>query len=284
MSYLYLKGQIKQILILVSYVKTTGTSNGMKKTKKLVVGNWKMNPQSLEEAKKLAISVKRIMRGVKNTKVVLCPPFIYISPISNLVGGSLALGAQNANYEALGSFTGEVSFAELSQFKVDFVILGHSERRYPLSGGGESDELINKKVRAVVGGGMTAIICVGESVRDNNGDFYNFVKQQITSALKDVSKKMFDRVIIAYEPIWAVGARVAVSPGDLQEMSIFIKKVLKDLFGPSSDGVRVIYGGDVDKVNADILVRDGNVNGLLVGRESLRAKNFIEIIKLVDSL
>ena len=252
----------------------------MHKSKKLVVGNWKMNPQSLEEAKKIATSVKRIMRGVKKTNVVLCPPFVYLSSLTPSVGNSFFLGAQNANYEALGSFTGEVSFAELSQFKVEFVIVGHSERRKM----GESDELINKKVRAVVGGGMTAIVCVGEGVRDSNGDFYNFIKQQITSALKDVSKKSLDKVVIAYEPIWAVGAKEAVSPRELCEMSIFIKKVLKDLFGVFSEGVRVIYGGDVDRVNAETLVRDGNVVGLLIGRESLRVKDFIEIIKIIDSL
>ena len=252
----------------------------MRKQKKLVVGNWKMNPQSIEEAKKIATGVKRIMRGIKNTEVVLCPPFVYLSPISSLVSGELFLGAQNANYEALGSFTGEVSFAELSQFKVKYVIVGHSERRKM----GESDELINKKIRAVIGGGMTAIVCVGEDVRDTSGDFYNFIKQQITSALKDVSKKQLEKIIIAYEPIWAVGGPEPVSPGELHEMSIFIKKVLKDLFGVFSENVKVIYGGDADKVNADVLVRDGNVAGLLVGRESLRVKDFIEIIKLVDSL
>ncbi len=252
----------------------------MRKTKKLVVGNWKMNPQSLEEAKKIAVNVKRAMRSVKNTTVVLCPPFVFLSSISNLMAGSLSLGAQNANYEALGSFTGEVSFAELTQFKVDYVIVGHSERRKM----GESDELINKKVRAVIGGGMTAIICVGESSRDTNGDFYNFIKQQIISSLKDVSKKQLNQVIFAYEPLWAVGGPEPVSPGELHEMSIFIKKVLKDLCGTFSESVKIIYGGDADRVNADVLVRDGNVSGLLVGRESLRVKDFIEIIKLVDSL
>jgi len=256
----------------------------MRKQKKLVVGNWKMNPQSIEEAKKIALSVKRMMRGVKNTTVVLCPPFVYLSPISSLVSGQLSLGAQNANYEPLGSFTGEVSFTELSQFGVKYVIVGHSERRNPPTGGGESDEVINKKVRAVIGGGMTAIVCVGESMRDSSGDFYNFIKQQITSALKDVPKKQLDQVVIAYEPVWAVGGPEPVSPGELHEMSIFIKKVLKDLFGVFSEGVRIIYGGDADNVNADVLVRDGNVAGLLVGRESLRAKDFIEIVKLVDSL
>ncbi|MDQ5969208.1 MAG: Triosephosphate isomerase [Patescibacteria group bacterium] len=252
----------------------------MKKSKKLVVGNWKMNPQSLDEAKKLAQAVKRATRGLKKTDVVVCPPFVFLSPLTSLSDSPFFLGAQNANYEAQGPFTGEVSYTELSDFKVDYVIVGHSERRKM----GESDDLINKKVRAVVGGGMIAILCVGEEARDSNGDFYNFIKHQITSGLKDVSKKMLDRVVVAYEPLWAIGARESMSPRDLLETSIFIKKVLKDLCGTFSDSMKILYGGDVDRVNADSLVRDGNVSGLLVGRESLRSKDFIEIIKLVDSI
>ncbi len=252
----------------------------MKKAKKLIVGNWKMNPQSLEEAKKITTSIKKIMRGIKKTDVVVCPPFVYFSSLMNSVGNSFFLGAQNANYEVLGPFTGEVSFSQLSQFKVEYIILGHSERRKM----GESEELINRKVRAVVAGGMTAIICVGEGGRDVNGDFYNFIKDQIASAIKDIPKKLLGQIVIAYEPIWAVGASESVSVNDLHEMSIFIKKVLKDLCGIAGDGIKILYGGDVDRVNADTLVRDGNVSGLLIGRESLRAKDFIEIIKSVDSI
>src|SRR3989344_3503239 len=237
----------------------------MKRQKKLVVGNWKMNPVDVEEDKKLAGSVKRMMKAVKRTEVVLCPPFVYLSTLSNISRKSLFLGAQNANHETLGSFTGEVSYSELYQFGVRFVIVGHSERRKM----GESDELVNKKVKAVVGGGMKAIVCVGESIRDQNGDFYNFIKQQIISALKDVSKKSTDKIVIAYEPIWAVGAKEAMSPSDLHEMSIFIRKVLNDLYGPFSDDIKVLYGGDADVFNSEKLVRSGNVSGLLIGRESL---------------
>lgn len=239
-----------------------------------------MNPTGLEEAKKLARDVKRGTKGLKKTEVVLCPPFVYISPLSTLVGGSIFLGAQNANEKAEGSLTGEVSFSELYQFGVRFVIVGHSERRSM----GESDEVVNKKIKSTIGGGMMAIVCVGESSRDKDGDFYDFIKQQIISALKNVSKNNLSSVVIAYEPLWAVGAKEAMSPRDLQETSIFIKKVLKDLFGASSQDVRILYGGDVDRVNSDKLVRDGFVDGLLIGRESLRAKDFVEIIKLVDAI
>ncbi len=239
-----------------------------------------MNPTSLEEAKKLGQDVKRGIKGVKKTEVVLCPPFVYLSPLSGLVGGNLFLGAQNANEVTVGALTGEVSYSELDQFGVKFVIVGHSERRKM----GESDEVVNKKVKAVVGGGMTAIVCVGESSRDKDGDFYDFIKRQITADLKDVSKKSLAQVVVAYEPLWAIGAKEAMSARDLQETAIFIKKVLKDLFGVFSDDVRILYGGDADRANSDKLVRDGNVDGLLIGRESLRAKDFIEIVKLVDAI
>lgn len=252
----------------------------MKRMKKLVVGNWKMNPTSIEEARKIAGDVKRAMRGVTKTQVVLCPPFVYLSLLSGVPKGSLFLGAQNANHETLGPFTGEVSYSELYQFGVRYVILGHSERRKM----GENDELINKKVKSVVGSGMTAIVCIGESTRDGNGDYFNFIKQQIISDLKDVSKKSLDRVVIAYEPIWAVGAKEAMSPADLLETSIYIKKVLKDTFGIMSDGMRILYGGAVDRANCDRLVHDGNVSGLLIGRQSQIPKDFIEIIKLIDAI
>ncbi len=252
----------------------------MKRQKKLVVGNWKMNPVSLDDAKNLANGVKRAMNSVKKTQVVLCPPFVYISLFNKLPTTSLFLGAQNANHEMLGSFTGEVSYSQLSGLNVGFVIVGHSERRKM----GETDDQINKKVRSIVSSGMTAVICVGESTRDHNGDYFGFIKAQILSALKDVPKKLLPHVVIAYEPIWAIGATEAMSSRDLHEMSIYIRKVLKDFGGILADDVRILYGGSVDRVNADTLVREGNVSGLLVGRQSLNLKDFVEIIKLIDSI
>jgi triosephosphate isomerase len=256
----------------------------MKKQKKLIVGNWKMNPVSTAEAKSIAVGVKRGMKNIKKTQVVLCPPFVYLPVLSGVPTNSLFLGAQNAHHEIFGSFTGEVSHNSLSQFKVGFVILGHSERRKPKEGAGETDDLINKKVKSVVGDGMTAIICVGESVRDHNGDYLSVIKNQILQAIKDVPKKLLPHIVVAYEPIWAIGAKEAMTPRDLHEMSIFIKKVLKDYAGILADDIRILYGGSVDTVNAESLVRDGNVAGLLIGRQSLKPKDFIEIIKLVDGL
>lgn len=239
-----------------------------------------MNPQSVSDAKEIAGEVKKAMKLFRKTDVVLCPPFVFLPPLSSIPKGSLFLGAQNAHHEVSGSFTGGVSFSQLYQFGVEYVIVGHSERRKA----GESDELINKKIKSVINAKMTAVVCVGESVRDHNGEYFDFIKNQIISAFKDVSKKSVEKVVIAYEPIWAIGVKEAMNTRDLHEMSIFIKKVLKDLYGPFSEDVSIVYGGSVDKVNADSLIREGNVSGFLIGRESLKPKDFIEIIKSVDNI
>ncbi len=251
----------------------------MKKAKKLVVGNWKMNPMTLDEAKKIVTGVRKVVKGVKKTEVVICPPYLYIQPLSSLAKDGLHLGAQNANSNTTGPLTGEVSHMQLPQFNVRYVIVGHSERRKM----GETDEKLNRKVLSIVGIGMTAIVCIGEETRDSNGDYLEFIKQQILKALNGIAKKSLDNIIIAYEPVWAVGGKEAMTPIDLHEMSIYIKKVLKDTFSIAGDGVRVIYGGAVDKFNAQSLMKDGNVSGFLVGRQSLDAGSFSEIIKAVDT-
>ncbi len=252
----------------------------MKKPKKLIVGNWKMNPTSLEEARKLVGHIKRNMKKARKTDVVVCPPFVYLSPLSKLMKGSLYLGAQNANSETAGPFTGEVGHMQLPQFGTKYVIVGHSERRKM----GEADEVVNKKVQSVVSLGMTAIVCIGETARDSSGEYFDFIKSQIQKALKDIPKKSFNNIVIAYEPVWAIGAKQSMTPMDLHEMSIFIKKVLKDTYSIMGEGVKVLYGGSVDRVNAGSLVKDGNVSGLLIGRQSLEAKDFVEIINMVDSI
>lgn len=252
----------------------------MKKIKKLVVGNWKMNPHTATEAKKIANDVKNGMKTVRKTQVIMCPPYVYFSSLMGFTSTSVFLGSQNAFYENAGPFTGEISYNQIHQFKVSHVIVGHSERRAL----GETDEMVNKKVRSVVGEGMTAIVCIGEKSRDNHGDYFEFIKQQIISDLHDVSKRQLDHVVIAYEPVWTIGSNHAMTTRDIHEMSIFIRKVLRDIYGPLADVVKILYGGSVTKFNAGEIVRDGFVQGLLVGRESLKAKNFLEIIKIVDTV
>ncbi len=239
-----------------------------------------MNPASLAEAKKIAGDVKKGLRSIKKTEVVLCPPAIFLGNLANTPSTLLFLGAQDAYPEPMGAYTGEISFLQMLDFKVSFVIVGHSERR----GMGESDEVVNRKVRAVVGEGMTAILCVGEAVRDKDGNYLDFLRHQLSTALRDINKKHLDHVVVAYEPIWAVGAKYAMTSRDVHETAIFIRKTLRDMFGALADSVRIIYGGSVDVVNAKEIVREGNVAGLLVGRESLKAKNFLQIVRDVDGI
>lgn len=252
----------------------------MAKAKKLIVGNWKMFPERVEDAKKIVADVRRAIPKIRKTNVVLCPPHIYIPLFSGIKKGALHLGAQDTNELPSGSLTGEVSISQIEQFNVDYVIVGHSERRKM----GESDDLISKKVKAVVDYGMIAILCVGEESRDHNGDYLDFVRNQISVGLKSVEKKDLNKIVVAYEPIWAIGAKEAMQPRDVHEMGIFVRKVLRDIFGDYAKDVPVLYGGAADKFNADSIVREGEVSGLLVGRQSLASKDFVEMIKLIDSI
>ena len=252
----------------------------MAKIKKLIVGNWKMYPERLEEAKKIVADVKRAMPKVRKTNVVLCPPFIYIPIFSGIKKGALHLGAQTTNAKPAGSLTGGVSVSQIEQFNVDYVIVGHSERRKM----GESDKEVNEKLKSVIDYGMTAILCVGEEGRDHNGDYLEIIRNQISNCLNGIEKKFLGQVVVAYEPVWAIGGKEAMTPRDIHEMTIYIKKVLRDIFGDPSSLVLVLYGGAVDKFNAESIVRDGDVSGLLIGRQSLASKDFVEIIKLVDKV
>lgn len=248
--------------------------------KKIIIGNWKMNPISLDEAKRLFKSTKNISDKLNKTSIVVCPPFVYIPSLLK-TESSVSVGAQDAYSEVQGSYTGEVSSSMLKDLGVTYVILGHSERRTK----GESDESISKKVQLVLEAGMTAVLCIGEKERNENGAHLDFLKEQIKNSLDKVSKKNIDKLMIAYEPVWAIGAKEAMSPENIYEMSLFIKKVLSDMYGhDEAVNTTILYGGSVNFRNAlDIFVK-GKVDGLLVGRESLNTDGFTELLKVTDSI
>jgi triosephosphate isomerase len=250
--------------------------------KKLIVGNWKMNPTSLEEAKRIYRSVNNISKKLSSTDVVICPPFVYIKSFLSKNSTSLiSIGAQNIFTEEQGSFTGEISPLMLKNLGVTHVIVGHSERRAR----GETDEMVARKVQLVIDSGMNPIMCVGEKERDANGDYLHIVRDQIKNSLNKVSKKDINRLIVAYEPIWAVGAKEAMSPKDLHEMSLFVKKVLSDIYGhDEAMSTKILYGGDANFRNAADLITVGQVNGLLLGRASINSAGFVELLKTVDPL
>lgn len=250
--------------------------------KKIVIGNWKMNPVSYDEALKIFNSIKRFSAKLNKTDVVMCPPFIYShSFIKKNKDNIVSIGAQNVYSEEQGAFTGEISPRMLQNIGISHVIVGHSERRSR----GETDEDISRKTQLLHDAGIYSIVCIGERERDANGNYLNFIKEQIKNSLSKVNKKSLGKLMIAYEPIWAIGAKEAMGPRDILEMSLFIKKVISDMFGQNEvKDVPILYGGSVNFRNAGDIISQGQVNGLLVGRESVNPPGFIELLKAVDSL
>lgn len=251
--------------------------------KKLVVGNWKLGPITLVDAKKTFENIKKEAAGIKKTEVVLCPPYIFISELAKIAGSRCKIGAQNAFWEAEGAFTGEVSPEQLAKFKISHVILGHSERRAM----GETDDLVSKKVAAVLRVGMVAILCVGEKERDGEGKYLNFLEQQLRASLAGIPKRSLENIVIAYEPIWAIGAKAtgAIAPADLEEMIIFIRKILSHIYDQEAvRAVPILYGGSVNERNCGDFLQQRGVSGLLVGRASLQSEKFIKIIKIAEAL
>ncbi len=250
----------------------------MSKMKKIIVGNWKMNPSDLLVAKKLFLSIKRTASQLKKVKVVVCPPFVFVSDLKKLSGDCVLIGAQDLFYEEGGAFTGEISPSMLKSAGVSYAIVGHSERRNL----GETDEIINRKILAGLRGGLKIILCIGEKLRDESGDYLNFIRGQMATDLKGVSKKLLKNLIIAYEPIWAIGkdAPRAASPDDVIEISIFIRRILAQMFGRDiAMSVEILYGGSVDDNNSNDFLKDSGVSGLLVGRASLDSDVFNKILE-----
>jgi triosephosphate isomerase len=256
----------------------------VKNQKKLVVANWKMNPAGPGEARKIFSAVRRVSGLLKRTKVVVCPPAVYSSLFKiDRKNKKLALGVQNIFGQLSGPFTGEIGVQMAKNVGAEFAIVGHSERRVL----GETDAVIAQKAAMAVEWGLNAIVCIGEKSRDQNGDYFGFLKTEIQSALSLVKKKFLGQVIVAYEPIWAIGKsfKDAMQPREVHEMAIFIKKVLSDSFGKEwIHGVAILYGGSVNYENAGLIVKDGQIDGLLVGRESLSPEGFKEILKAVDAV
>jgi triosephosphate isomerase len=250
--------------------------------KKIIVGNWKMNPTNLLDAKKIVSSVNKLSTKLNNTDVVLCPPFIYLPKlVSNKKNSNVSFGAQNSYSEERGSYTGEISPTMLKEFGTKYVIIGHSERRTM----GETDEMVSKKIALAIDTGLKPILCVGESEHDSHGVYLDTLKNQIKMSLQKVQKKYISELIIAYEPIWAIGAKEPMSTSVINEMVIFVKKVVSDMYGHENGiSIPVLYGGSVSFRNAADIVSNGGVNGLLVGRESINPEGFVELLKAVDAI
>lgn len=241
-----------------------------------------MNPLTLKEAEKLFAEVAKNVAGIKRTEIVICPPLIYLEKLKKL-SKKISLGAQDAFYGEVGAYTGEVSAEMLYEIGVRYVIFGHSERRAL----GESNIDINKKIKGALAAGLRPILCVGESVRDTNHGYFNLVKIQLEECLAGVSKNSVSKIIVAYEPVWAISStpdRRDATADDSREMSIFIRKILSDKFSTEASRMRIIYGGSANERDAAEFLQNGGVEGLLAGKASLNAKKFVEILKIADKI
>ena len=249
----------------------------MPKAKNLIIANWKANPDSQTEAKKLFLDTLKLLSGAgKAVKAVIAPPAVYLPVLKGLNRGSLvSLGVQDVSKFERGSHTGEITAKSAADFS-DYAIVGHSERRQT----GEKNIDVAAKVALSLKAGLIAVLCVGESKRDEGGDYLDFLREQITESLAGAPKSRIKKLIMAYEPVWAIGGEEAVAPSQIYETSIFIKKILGDIYGPSAAETPVIYGGSVTAKNASELKDAEGIEGLLVGHESLRAANFASIVRI----
>ena len=248
--------------------------------KKLVIANWKMNPLSGKEAERLFANIANSISNLKKTEVIICPPYLYLEKLKK-ISKKIILGAQDAFWGDTGPFTGEISGNMLEAFGVKYVILGHSERRVL----GEDNSSINKKIKGSLSAGLIPILCVGDKERDENHEYFNLIKNQVEECLSGISKELISKMIIAYEPVWALSTtfpRKDETKADFLEMAIFIRKILTDKIGGKTKMPKIIYGGSVNEKNILEFMSDGGVGGVLVGGASLDAKKFLEIIKITE--
>jgi triosephosphate isomerase len=244
----------------------------------LVAGNWKMN-KTVAEARELVEVLAAQLDGIKNVEKVVCPPFISLGTVSELLkGGSIGLGAQNMHWEEKGAFTGEVSPGMVREL-CGYVIIGHSERRAYFC---ETDEGVNRKLLAAQKAGLTPIVCVGETLEEYESNrTREVVTRQSSLGLKDLSEDFAPRLVVAYEPVWAIGTGKA-STADAANAVIkdFIRPALAELYGEkTAQAVRVLYGGSVTGANAAEFFAQPDIDGALVGGASLKTEDFVAITK-----
>lgn len=253
------------------------------KNKKLIVANWKMNPENLHDARKIFSELKKKKIKFQKTTAVICPPSIFLGDLSNNYDGNRFLfGAQDISVRNENESTGEISASILANFGVKFAIIGHSERRSI----GETDVMVSLKIKNAIDFGITPILCVGENDRDIDGKYLRFIENQLRQSLVGIEKKEISKIVIAYEPVWAIGkGHQSMSGYELHQMNLFIKKVLADIYDRKiAMKIPIIYGGSVDRENVSEIIETGEVDGLLIGRASLNPYVFIDILEDVEKM
>ena len=245
--------------------------------KPFVAGNWKMN-KTVEQAKALVTELIPGIKPISSVESVFCPPAPALAAVSSLLAGTgIGLGAQNMHWEASGAYTGEISAAMVKEF-CEYVILGHSERRAYFA---ETDTTVNKKVKAALAASLIPIVCVGETLEENKANrTAEVIKRQIRLGLAELTAEQAAKIVIAYEPVWAIGTGLAATgPVANAVVKDNIRQPMKEMFGQAvADGVRVLYGGSVTAANAAEFFSEPDIDGALVGGACLKP-DFVQIVK-----
>ncbi|WP_416729501.1 triose-phosphate isomerase [Fictibacillus sp. JL2B1089] len=249
--------------------------------KPIIAGNWKMN-KTLTEARSFVEEVKGLVPSAETVDSVICAPALFLDSLADESEGTpLAIGAQNMHFEESGAFTGEISPVMLKDLNVQYVILGHSERRELF---GETDELVNQKTHAAFKHGLTPIVCVGETLEQREADkTKDVVKEQTEKGLSGLTDEQMKQTVIAYEPVWAIGTGKTASSEDANEVCAYIRSVVADQFSQDvADAVRIQYGGSVKPDNIKELMDMSDIDGALVGGASLEPKSYLQLLEGVS--
>ncbi len=247
--------------------------------KKVIAGNWKMNKDLTESQNLISKLTAELGKEELNCEVIICPPFTSLSEANMLIKSTrIKLGAQNMSFEDSGAFTGEISAGMLKSVGCEYVILGHSERRTIF---GEDDSIINKKMKKALQNGLKPIFCVGETLEEREKNIWkDVIRRQVTDGLKELSTSDLAKIIIAYEPVWAIGTGKTASPEQAEEVHAYIRELIKEDFNDeTAKNIIIQYGGSVKPDNAKELLSQEDIDGALVGGACLKADSFSEIIK-----
>ncbi len=246
--------------------------------RKVIAGNWKMY-KSKSEAKTFAVEFRDLVSDIKDREIIICPPFMHISLLVEAFAGSpVKIGGQNLFWEDEGAYTAEISGPMLKSFGASVVIIGHSERRQYFY---ETDETVNKRLFAAIKSGLMPIVCIGETLKErDSGSTFNVIDTQVKNGLKGLAGGDVFRLVVAYEPVWAIGTGKTATPEMAQEVHSYIRSILSDMFGGEASGsIPVLYGGSVKPDNIDVLMSQKDIDGALVGGASLKADSFERIVK-----
>ncbi|MFH1062069.1 MAG: triose-phosphate isomerase [Candidatus Omnitrophota bacterium] len=246
--------------------------------KPIIAGNWKMN-KTITEALDLVRQLTMELKDIKDVDILVCPVFTALHSVSQAVDGSnIKMGAQNLLWEEKGAFTGEVSALMLKDTHCEYVILGHSERRSIFK---ETNENVNKKIKAALKADLLPILCVGERLQEREDNkTYEVIADQLKGSLADISADDLKKIIIAYEPVWAIGTGKVATPAQAQAAHAFIRKLISENFGSdTAESLRIQYGGSVNPENIKDLIGQPDIDGALVGGASLKAEDFIQLVQ-----